>query len=388
MVKEAKNSFHHDFFVKIAKECKKAQIDFMTFDIITDRIQVDIGKLNINTVMKTIFLGILHIIRGKKEMPKELTRAKSPSKGFAKKKKTLLLLSMVAPGAIWLILLRYIPMFGIVIAFQDYKFYSKSPTFINNIIHSDWIGLKNFEFLFTTTDSWIMIRNTIGYNILWIALGLVISVAFALMLNEITNKFVAKAHQTLMFFPYFLSWIVVSYFVMAFLDPTRGLLPHLFKDWGLEAISWYQEPKHWPIILTITNLIKNTGYSTILYLAAITGVDKSQYEAAAIDGATRWQQIIYITIPCIKPMIAVLLIMNLGKVFNSDFGLFYTVPKNSGPLFPTTQTIDTYVHRAIFATGSMGMSSAASLLQNIVGFIFLVGANTIVRKIDEDSSLF
>lgn len=360
----------------------------MTFDNITDRIHVDIGKLYINSFIETMFFGILHIIRGNKEMPKELTRAKTPNKGFAKKKKTLLLLSMVAPGAIWLILLRYIPMFGIVIAFQDYKFYSKNPTFINNIIHSDWIGLKNFEFLFTTTDSWIMIRNTIGYNILWIGLGLVISVGFALMLNEITNKFVAKAHQTLMFFPYFLSWIVVSYFVMAFLDPTRGLLPHLFKDWGLEAVSWYQDPEPWPLILTISNLLKNTGYSTILYLAAITGVDKSQYEAAAIDGATRWQQIRYVTIPCIKPMIAVLLIMNLGKVFNSDFGLFFTVPKNSGPLFPTTQTIDTYVHRAIFATGSMGMSSAASLLQNIVGFIFLVGANTIVRKIDEDSSLF
>lgn len=360
----------------------------MTFDIITDRIHVDIGKLYINSFMKTMFFGILHIIRGNKEMPKELTRAKTPSRGFAKKKKTLLLLSMVAPGAIWLILLRYIPMFGIVIAFQDFKFYSKNPTFINNIIHSDWIGLKNFEFLFTTTDSWVMIRNTIGYNILWIGLGLVISVGFALMLNEITNKFVAKAHQTLMFFPYFLSWVVVSYFVMAFLDPTRGLLPHLFKDQGLEAIGWYQEPRYWPVILTISNLLKNTGYSTILYLAAITGVDKSQYEAAAIDGASRWQQIRYVTIPCIKPMIAVLLIMNLGKVFNSDFGLFYTVPKNSGPLFPTTQTIDTYVHRAIFATGKMGMSSAASLLQNIVGFIFLMGANTVVRKIDEDSSLF
>ena len=129
-------------------------------------------------------------------MPKALITAKTPSKGFAKKKKTLLLLSMVAPGAIWLILLRYIPMFGIVIAFQDYKFFSKNPTFINNIIHSDWIGLKNFEFLFTTTDSWVMIRNTIGYNILWIGIGLVLSVGFALMLNEVTNKFLAKTHQT------------------------------------------------------------------------------------------------------------------------------------------------------------------------------------------------
>jgi putative aldouronate transport system permease protein len=192
-----------------------------------------------------------------------------------------------------------------------------------------------------------------------------------------------------MFFPYFLSWVVASYFVLAFLDPTRGLLVHLQQNWGMEVTNWYNDNKPWPIILTIANLWKNIGYSTILYLAAITGIDASQYEAASIDGANKWKQIIYVTLPHLKPMIIILFIMNVGRIFNADFGLFWNVPMNSGPLFPSTQVIDTYVYRALMATGgNTGMSTAAGLLQNIVGFICIMTANTIVRKVDEDSSLF
>jgi len=321
-------------------------------------------------------------------MSKNLSKAKLPSRGFAKKKKTLILLSMIAPGAIWLILLRYLPMFGIVIAFKDYKIFTKAPSLFNNIMNSEWVGLKNFKFLVATSDSWVMVRNTIGYNALWIVLGLIISVTFAIMLKEVTKKFVAKTYQTLMFFPYFLSWVVASYFLLAFLDPTRGLLVHLQKAWGMEATNWYNDAKPWPVILTIASLWKNVGYSTILYLAAITGIDASQYEASSIDGANKWQQIIYVTLPHLKPMIIILLIMNVGKIFNADFGLFWNVPMNSGPLFPATQVIDTYVYRALMTTNNPGMSTAASLVQNIVGFICLMGVNNIVRKVDEDSSLF
>lgn len=321
-------------------------------------------------------------------MPKPTSSRNLTPRGFTTKKKTILLLSMVTPGVIWLLLLRYLPMFGIVIAFKDYKIYTKAPSLINNVIHSKWVGMKNFKFLFTTSDSWSMIRNTIGYNALWILLGLIISVSFAIMLNEITNKFVAKVHQTLMFFPYFLSWVVASYFVLAFLDPTRGLLVHLQEAWGMDVTNWYNDNKPWPVILTIANLWKNVGYSTILYLAAITGIDMSQYEAASIDGATKWQQIRYVTIPHLKPMIIILFIMNVGKIFNADFGLFWNVPMNSGPLFPSTQVIDTYVYRALMATNNIGMSTAAGLLQNIVGYVCLMSANAVVRKVDEDSSLF
>lgn len=234
-----------------------------------------------------------------------------------------------------------------------------------------------------------MIRNTIGYNSLWIALGLIISVSFAIMLSEITNKFVAKSYQTLMFFPYFLSWVVASYFVLAFLDPTSGLLVNMQKNMGVNVTNWYNDNKPWPIILTIANLWKNVGYSCILYLAAITGIDTNQYEAASIDGANKWQQIRYVTLPHLKTIIIILFIMNVGKIFNADFGLFWNVPMNSGTLFPTTQVIDTYVYRVLNSTaGDIGMSSAAGLLQNLVGFICIMVANTIVRKVDEESSLF
>ena len=306
----------------------------------------------------------------------------------ASRKKTLLLLSMVAPGAIWLLLLSYLPMGGIVMAFQDYKIYSKAPSFINNILHSKFVGLKNFEFLFQTSDTWVMIRNTLGYNALFIVLGLIIPVAFAVMLNELTSKFFAKFYQTLMFFPYFLSWVVASYFLQAFLDPTRGLIVNLMEAWGMAPVDFYNNTGPWPFILTLCNVWKNTGYSAILYLAAITGIDASEYEAASIDGASKWMQIKYITLPHLKTMMVMLLIMNVGKIFRSDFGLFFNIPLQSGPLFPVTQTVDTYVYRAMMTTQNYGMSTAAGLLQNLVGFICIITINAIVNKVDPDSALF
>ena len=303
-------------------------------------------------------------------------------------KKNLMLLTMVAPVAIWLILLRYIPMAGIVIAFKKYKVYTADPSLINNIVHSNWVGLGNFKFLFTSSDTLLFLRNTVGYNLLWIALGVVISVSFAIMLSEITSRFMAKTYQTMMFFPFFISWVVVSYFVMSLLDPTSGLIvKQQIAKTGV-ATEWYHDYKPWPVILTICNLWKNMGYQTILYLAAITGIDKSQYEAASIDGASKAQQIWYVTIPNLRKMIIILLIMDVGKILNSDFGLFFSVPQNSGSIFRTTQVLDTYVYRALMNSQNIGMSTAASLFQNTVGFILIMITNSIIRKIDPDSSLF
>ena len=312
----------------------------------------------------------------------------SPGFNRTTAKKTFILTTMVLPGVIWLILLRYLPMFGVVLSFKDYRIYSKAPSLINNIIHSKWTGFENFKFLFATSDSWVMIRNTIGYNALWIVLGLVIAVAFAIMLNEITNKFTAKTYQTMMFFPYFLSWVVVSYFVFSFLSPERGLITHMQQNTGIIPTEWYNDAAPWPYILTISNLWKNIGYSCVLYLAGISGIDATQYEAARIDGVSKWQQVRYVTLPHLRPMIIILFILSVGRIFNADFGLFYSVPMNSGPLFPATQVVDTYVYRALMNTGDVGMSSAAGLLQNLVGFICIMFANTIVRKVDPDSSLF
>ena len=305
----------------------------------------------------------------------------------SKRKKALLLSSMAAPGAIWLLLLRYLPMFGIVMAFKDYRAY-KPNTFWNNIIKSEWVGLDNFRFLFKSPDTGLMIRSTLLYNLTFIVLGLIIAVAFAIMLNELTRRFAAKAYQTAMFFPYFLSWVVASYFVLAFLDGTSGMVPNLQKLAGQEVINWYHQPEYWPAIIIGANLWKNIGYSTVLYLAAITGIDRTQYEAAAVDGATKWQQIRHITLPNLRTMIIILFILNVGKIFNADFGLFYNVPMNSGSLYSTTQVIDTYVYRAYMNTGSVGMSSAAGLLQNVVGFVCILLANGIVRKVEPESSLF
>lgn len=321
-------------------------------------------------------------------MNKVKTKAKKGTLGFASRKKTLLLLSMVMPGAIWLLLIRYLPMFGIVIAFKDYKVYTPAPSMINNILHSEWVGLKNFAFLFASSDSARIIRNTLAYNIIFIILGLVVSVVFAIMLSEITRKFVAKAYQTMMFFPYFLSWVVASYFIFAFLDSTRGLIPNLQQSMGMTVTNWYGDAGPWPVILVIANVWKNTGYSTILYLAAITGIDKTQYEAASIDGAGKLQQIRFITLPHLRTMIIILFIMNVGKIVNADFGLFYSVPMNQGVLYSATQVIDTYIYNVMTTTRNMGMSTAAGFLQNVVGFVCIMTANTIVRKVDPDSSLF
>ena len=290
----------------------------------------------------------------------------------AKKKKAIILTTMCLPGAIWFILLRYLPMVGIVLAFKQYKVYPKHPTFWANLYHSKWVELRNFEYLFKTEDALRAVRNTLVYNVIWIAMGLVLAVAFAVILNEIRAKLAAKFYQTLMFFPYFLSWVVVSYFVLAFFDPTSGLVTALRTSRGLPKIDWYNEPKYWPWILTFANQWKNVGYSTVLYLAAIVGIDRGQYEAAAIDGASWWQQVRYVTLPNIAPMISILLIMNVGKIFNSDFGLFYSVPMNN----------------VLTATNNIGQSTAGGFLQNVVGFICIMAANDIVRKIDEDSSLF
>lgn len=307
---------------------------------------------------------------------------------FSKAKKTLMLLSMVAPGALWLLLLRYLPMGGIILAFKNYKIYPKDPTFLNNLIHSKWVGLDNFKFLFTTGDSWVMIRNTLAYNIVFIILGVIIPVAFAIMMSELSKKFVAKTYQTLMFFPYFLSWVVVSYFLNAFIDAQYGLIPMAQRAAGETAVSWYTTPGPWPYIIVFANLWKNVGYSTVLYLAAITGIDQTQYEAAAIDGASKWQQILHVTLPNLRTMIAILFILNVGKIFNTDFGLFWNVPMQNGALFSVTQVIDTYIYRVLMNTGNIGQSTAAGLLQNIVGFICIIGANAVVKKIDSDSTLF
>ena len=292
-------------------------------------------------------------------------------------KKNLPLTMMALPGIILMILFKYLPLSGIVLAFKQYNIR-------DGIFGSAWNGLKNFEYLFRTKDAWIITRNTLGYNLLFIVLDLVLAVTMAIILNELHQKKAAKVYQTIFMAPYFLSWVVVSFVAYSLLSVDNGFINRAF---GLN-VTWYSEPRVWPFILIIFQVWKTLGYSTVMYLGSIVGISNDYYEAALMDGATKWQQIRYITLPSLKSMMIVLTILAIGKIFYADFGLFYQLPRNSGPLFPVTNVIDTYVYRALKENGNIGMSAAAGLYQSLVGFVLVLVSNFIVRKIDKDSALF
>ncbi|WP_238403930.1 MULTISPECIES: ABC transporter permease [Paenibacillus] len=300
--------------------------------------------------------------------------------------KNAAMLIMVLPATLWFIFFSYLPMAGMVIAFKEYR-YSRDG-FLASIIESKWVGLQNFKFLFSTNDAYIITRNTVVYNIFFIVLGLVIAVAMAIMLAEITNKRLAKVYQTGMFLPYFLSWVIVGYFVFSFLSLDRGVVNQVAGWFGIDPVNWYSDPTYWPIIIVVVFLWKSVGYNSVIYLAAIMGIDKSLYEAAMIDGANKWQQIRNITIPMLTPLITILTLLAIGKIFYADFGLFYQVPRDSGTLYSVTNVIDTYVYRGLKSTGEIGMSTAAGLYQSLIGFVLVITSNGIVRKFNKDNALF
>lgn len=292
---------------------------------------------------------------------------------------------MFLPGAVYLFINCYIPMFGIQIAFRQYNA-------VDGVYGSPWVGFKNFEFLFKTNDAFVMVRNTLLYNLVFIALGTVLAVAVAIILNEIRSKKAKQLYQTIILIPFLISMVIVSYLAFAFLSNGNGYINNtLLKALGIPKeswIQWYNEPKYWPYIIVLINIWKGLGYNMILYYATICGIDSTLYEAAVVDGATRWQRIRNVTLPGLKSTVIILTLMALGGIFRSDFGLFYQVPQNSGPLINVTQTIDTYVYRGLMQTNNIGMSSAAGLYQSVVGFVLVVSANLIVRKIDNESALF
>lgn len=295
------------------------------------------------------------------------------------KNRTLFL--MLLPGVIVLLINNYLPMFGIIIAFKDIN-YAKG------FFKSRWVGLQNFKYLFSSNQAFIITRNTILYNLVFILVSITIAVLLAIMFNELLNRKTAKVYQSILFLPYFLSWVVVSYLVFACLSSDMGYVNGILAKLGMNPISWYTEEKYWPFIIVLVNTWKWTGYDSVIYLAAIVGFDKSYYEAAAVDGASRFKQITSITLPMLLPVITVLTLLKIGRVFYADFGLFYNVPKNSGVLYNATNVIDTYVFRSFRQTGDIGMASAAGFYQSVVGFILVFVANYIVRKIDSDNALF
>ncbi len=297
-------------------------------------------------------------------------------------KRSLPLYLMFLPGALYLILNNYIPMAGLIIAF-------KQVNWSKGILNSDWVGFANFEYLFKTKEAWIITRNTLLYNAVFIILGTVLAITVAILLNEIRSKRLKKMYQTVILLPYLISMVVVSYLVYALLSSENGFINlSILRPMNAQEISWYTEPKYWPAILVIVHLWKTFGYNCVLYYAVLVGIDRGYYEAAAIDGAGRWQQIVKITLPSLVPTIIVLTLMSIGKIFYSDFGLFYQVPMDSGPLYDVTNTIDTYVYRGLIRLNNIGMSSAAGFYQSVVGFVLVLFANYTVRRIDKENALF
>lgn len=300
--------------------------------------------------------------------------------------KNIAMLLMVLPATVWFLLFSYLPMAGMIIAFKEYR-YSRDG-FLASIMNSEWVGLANFKFLFSTNDAYIITRNTVLYNLFFIVLGLVIAVAMAIMLAEIANKRLAKMYQTGMFLPYFLSWVIVGYFLFSFLSMDKGVVNQVLAWFDIDPVNWYSDPTYWPIIIVVVFLWKSVGYSSVIYLAAIMGIDKSLYEAAMIDGANKWQQIRNVTLPMLTPLMTILTLLAIGKIFYADFGLFYQVPRDSGTLYSVTNVIDTYVYRGLKTTGEIGMSTAAGLYQSLVGFILVITSNGIVRRFNKDNALF
>ncbi len=287
---------------------------------------------------------------------------------------------MMLPGLIYLFINNYMPLPGLVVAFKQYHA-------VKGIFGSDWIGLKNFEYLFKTSDAWVITRNTILYNVAFIILNTVMAIGIAVLLSEIRGR-VKKVYQSSILLPNLLSTVIIGYLVFGFFSVENGFVNNsILPLLNIEPIKWYSEAQYWPYIIIVTNAWRSIGYLCIIYYASILGFDRAYYESALIDGAGRWKQFLYITLPLLKPTIIMLVLMAIGRIFYSDFGLFYQVPMNQGALYATTNTIDTYVYRGLMQLGNISMSSAAGLYQSVVGFILVVAANGIVRKIDRDSAL-
>lgn len=295
--------------------------------------------------------------------------------------KAIPLYIMVAPGFLYLLINNYIPMLGIVIAF-------KNINFSKGILKSDWAGFSNFEYLFKAPDALLITRNTLLYNVAFIIVNTAVAIIIAIILSEIRNKTKIKIFQSCVLIPSLISIIIVSYLTYAFLSGRTGFINGMLAGAGKEAISFYTEPKYWPGILVFINCWKGAGYSSVIYLAAINGIDQEMYEAAEIDGATRWGKIYFITLPLLKSTVITLTLLNIGRVFYSDFGLFYQVPMNSGALINATNTIDTYVYRGLIELGDISMSSAACVYQSLVGFALVMAANWITKKYSAENALF
>jgi len=295
-------------------------------------------------------------------------------------KKNLPLTLLALPTLIVIFILKYLPLYGLIIPFKNYNVRL-------GILNSPWVGFDNFKFLFMSKDILLALKNTICYNFVFIFVGMFISVVLALMLYDVSKRSV-KVYQTSMLVPYFMSWVVVAYIINALLDMEHGIFNQFLNAIGMDSVTWYNDPKPWPIIIILTYIFKSAGYSAVVYYASLSGIDSSYFEAAQIDGASRFKQIIYISLPHLKPIIMVMIILNIGKIFYGDFGLFYNVTLNSSLIYSVTDVIDTYVYRALMEIGNLGVSSTTGFCQSVLGFILVVATNYVSGKVEDGAQMF
>jgi len=296
-------------------------------------------------------------------------------------KKNHALFIMVLPAIIAIVVLAYLPMAGLVLAFKNYRFNL-------GIFGSPWNGLENFRYLFSSGTGWLITKNTILYNLLNLITSQFLAIIIAVFITEIKNKLFKKVSQSLIFLPYFISWVIVGTFVYAIFNYETGMLNSAIKSMGGESVNVYSMPGIWPWIICLFNAWKWCGYNSVIYIAAITGVDAEIYEAADIDGATIFKRIRYITLPCIKPTVITMLLLQVGRVLRGDFEMFYQIVGNNGQLFNATDVIDTYVFRSLLQNANLGMNAAASFYQSLLCFIIIMIVNAVVKRIDSDYALF
>ena len=325
--------------------------------------------------------GIKPLSRGQRPDPPSGTKRSSRKR--TNMRSTLSLLLMMLPGLLLLLVFNYIPLVGLAIAFEDFHPYQ-------GIFGSDWVGLQNFAYLFQTSIALNATRNTVMLNAVFIVTILIVSLAIAVSLHEIRDNvpWLGKLYQSVLFFPYFISYVLVGYFIFALLNADNGLVNHAASSLHIHPVNWYASPQYWPVILTIVNLWKNVGFWSIVYFAGILGINPEYYEAARIDGANRWQQFCSVTLPLLSPLIIINVLLSIGRIFYADFGLFYQATLNNPLLYSTTDVIDTFVFRSLTNLGDVGMAAAASFYQAIVGFLLVLFSNWIVRRIDPDKAIF
>lgn len=288
---------------------------------------------------------------------------------------------MLLPAIAYVIVFSYIPMGGIIVAFKRFSF---SKGFLG----SPWCGLENFRFLFISDKLWPLMRNTLLYNAAFITVGMVMEVGFAIIINELGSKWFKKVFQSFMFLPFFISWVVVIAIVDAIFGYDSGIINQVLQSLGLEKFNIYVNAAPWPFLLVFFKAWKQTGYGSIVYLAAISGMDQEIVDAAEIDGANIWQRIRYITIPSLKPTIIIMMLLAIGNIFRGDFGMFYQLIGNNSVLLEVGDILDLYIYRAMVSSSNLGMASAAGFYQSILCFFTIIAANWMVKKYDPDYSLF